>query len=113
MASLGFKLPWTKTPKVCKVCFHFGPGCMGLANRTADVACQLAECDVTGVHAMQVERVRLNYKSANLRRPSKDQEMLHYQWFADMGSVEAQRAVGQISSHGPHKNTEQALRYFR
>ena len=62
---------------------------------------------------MQIERVRLNYRSANLRRPNRDQEMLHYQWFADLGSVEAQRAVGQILTHGPQRNPEQALKYFR
>lgn len=61
----------------------------------------------------QVERVRLNYKSASMRRPSREQEVLHYQWFADLGSVEAQRAVGQIFSHGAMRNPEQALRYFR
>lgn len=62
---------------------------------------------------LQVERVRLNYKSASMRRPSREQEVLHYQWFADLGSVEAQRAVGQIFSHGAMRNPEQALRYFR
>ena len=62
---------------------------------------------------MQIERVRLNYKSASMRRPSREQEVLHYQWFADLGSVEAQRAVGQIFSHGTMRNPEQALRYFR
>lgn len=61
----------------------------------------------------QVDRVRLNYKSASMRRPSREQEVLHYQWFADLGSVEAQRAVGQIFSHGAMRNPEQALRYFR
>ena len=60
-----------------------------------------------------MERVRLNYKSASMRRPSREQEVLHYQWFADLGSVEAQRAVGQIFSHGAMRNPEQALRYFR
>lgn len=48
-----------------------------------------------------------------MRRPSREQEVLHYQWFADLGSVEAQRAVGQIFSHGAMRNPEQALRYFR
>ena len=62
---------------------------------------------------LQVERVRLSYKSASMRRPSREQEVLHYQWFADLGSVEAQRAVGQIFSHGALRNPEQALRYFR
>lgn len=57
--------------------------------------------------------MRLNYKSASMRRPSREQEVLHYQWFADLGSVEAQRAVGQIFSHGAMRNPEQALRYFR
>ena len=62
---------------------------------------------------VQIERVRLSYKSASMRRPSREQEVLHYQWFADLGSVEAQRAVGQIFSHGAMRNPEQAIRYFR
>lgn len=48
-----------------------------------------------------------------MRRPSKEQEVLHYQWFADLGSVEAQRAVGHLFSHGALRNPEQALRYFK
>lgn len=68
---------------------------------------------VSPVLQVQVERVRLNYKSASMRRPSREQEVLHYQWFADLGSVEAQRAVGQIFSHGAMRNPEQAFRYFR
>lgn len=62
---------------------------------------------------VQVERVRLNHKTASMRRGSQEQEMLHYQWFADLGSVEAQRAVGHLFSHGPLRNPDQALRYFK
>ena len=60
-----------------------------------------------------MERVRLNDKTASMRRPSKEQEMLHYQWFADLGSVEAQRAVGHLFSHGSLRDPDQALRYFK
>lgn len=77
---------------------------------TANILVQLPKADTA---SLQVERVRLNYKSAGMRRPSREQEVLHYQWFADLGSVEAQRAVGQIFSHGALRNPEQALRYFR
>ena len=79
-------------------------------------ALQFMRCELPGpaeTISLQVERVRLNYKSAGMRRPSREQEVLHYQWFADLGSVEAQRAVGQIFSHGALRNPEQALRYFR
>jgi TPR repeat protein len=73
----------------------------------------LVQMSTSETISLQVERVRLNYKSAGMRRPSREQEVLHYQWFADLGSVEAQRAVGQIFSHGALRNPEQALRYFR
>lgn len=73
----------------------------------------MPQCWQSPLLCAQVERVRLNYKSASMRRPSREQEVLHYQWFADLGSVEAQRAVGQIFSHGAMRNPEQALRYFR
>jgi TPR repeat protein len=36
------------------------------------------------------------------------------QWFADLGNVDAQRAVGQIlSAGGAGRDPEQALRYFQ
>ncbi len=80
------------------------------SSRVANFVVQMSRYETI---SLQVERVRLNYKSAGMRRPSREQEVLHYQWFADLGSVEAQRAVGQIFSHGALRNPEQALRYFR
>lgn len=46
--------------------------------------------------------------------PSREQEVLHYQWFADMGNVDAQRMLGKILAQGsePH-DMRRALRYFR
>ena len=61
----------------------------------------------------QIERVRLSMKPAAASRRSKEQEVLHYQWFADLGNTDAARAVGQMLSHGAQRDPEQALRYFR
>ncbi|KAK9818102.1 hypothetical protein WJX72_007209 [[Myrmecia] bisecta] len=63
----------------------------------------------------QVDRVhgRLSMKNVADHRPSREQEALHYQWFADLGNIDAQRMAGQIFSHGDMRDHEQALRYFR
>jgi TPR repeat protein len=61
----------------------------------------------------QVERVRLSAKTPPASRRSKEQEVLHYRWFADLGNSDAARALGQMLSHGPLRDPEQALRYFR
>lgn len=44
---------------------------------------------------------------------TREQEMLHYQWFADMGNMDAARVVGKMLSSGGSHNSDQALRYFR
>ena len=41
------------------------------------------------------DRSRLGTARSRLR-PSRDQEVLHYQWFADLGNAGAQRALGQL-----------------
>ena len=61
----------------------------------------------------QIERVRLDIKSAAASRRSSEQEVLHYQWFADLGNTDAARAVGQMLSSGSLRDPQQALRYFR
>lgn len=61
----------------------------------------------------QIERVRLDLKSAAASRRSSEQEVLHYQWFADLGNTDAARAVGQMLSSGSLRDPQQALRYFR
>jgi TPR repeat protein len=66
-----------------------------------------------GGTGVQVERTRLSHKTIQSHRPSKEQDVLHYQWFADLGNVDAQRAVGHILSHGAVRDLDQALRYFR
>ena len=62
---------------------------------------------------VQIERVLLSMSSRRGAAPSREQEMLHYQWFADMGYVDAQRAVGRLLSQGGAELAEKALRYFR
>ena len=63
---------------------------------------------------LQIERVRLNSKTITYMRPSREQEVLHFQWLADLGNVDAQRAVGQMfNQHGVTQDPAQALRYFR
>ena len=61
----------------------------------------------------QVERVRLSSKAVVNSRRSREQEVLHYRWFADLGNSDAARALGQMLSHGALRDPEQALRYFR
>ena len=60
-----------------------------------------------------MERVRLNSKAVASSRRSREQEVLHYRWFADLGNSDAARALGQMLSHGALRDPEQALRYFR
>ena len=62
---------------------------------------------------MQIDRVRLSKQAGRGPMPSREQELLHYQWFADMGYVDAQRAVGRLLSQGGVELADQALRYFR
>lgn len=62
---------------------------------------------------MQVERMRLATGAAWRGHPTREQQVLHYQWFADLGSAEAQRALGQMLTQGVQRDPEQAFRYFR
>jgi len=62
---------------------------------------------------VQVERMRLATGAAWRGHPTREQQVLHYQWFADLGSAEAQRALGQMLTQGVQRDPEQAFRYFR
>jgi hypothetical protein len=62
---------------------------------------------------VQVEQVKLEDASTRRAMPSRGQEVLHYQWFADLGNPEAQRRVGQLLSMGAEQNPQQALHYFQ
>ncbi|KAK9842763.1 hypothetical protein WJX74_002011 [Apatococcus lobatus] len=59
------------------------------------------------------ERGRLTQRSVHQQRQTREQEMMHYQWFADMGNVDAQRAVGHMLTHGNLQDPARALQYFR
>lgn len=66
------------------------------------------------VHACeQVEPLRLSAHAQWKGQPTREQQQLHYQWFADLGSTEAKRALGQMLTQGAHKDPVSALRYFR
>lgn len=59
-------------------------------------------------------KLRLSARAGGAGRPSAEQDVLHYRWFADLGSVEAQRVVGQIlSAAGAQRDPAGALRYFQ
>ena len=63
---------------------------------------------------VQTERVLLLSEQGELPRlPSREQEVLHYQWFADMGYVDAQRVVGRLLSQAGESSSEKGLRYVR
>ena len=63
---------------------------------------------------LQAERVLLLAEQNELPRlPSREQEVLHYQWFADMGYVDAQRVVGRLLSQAGEQSAEKGLRYVR
>lgn len=57
--------------------------------------------------------MRLSAGGAPRTQPSREQQKLHFQWFADLGSPEAQRALGQLLSQGSLRDPAQALHYFR
>jgi TPR repeat protein len=63
----------------------------------------------------QVERTRLAAGPLwRAGQPSREQQVLHFQWFADLGSAEAQRTLGQmLNAGGQQRDPGQALRYFR
>ncbi|KAL4427757.1 hypothetical protein ABPG75_001846 [Micractinium tetrahymenae] len=61
----------------------------------------------------EIEPVELSHKTAHSRRgPSSEQEMLHYQWFADFGNVEAAREAARLLAHGTAADHEQAFKYL-
>ena len=45
--------------------------------------------------------------------PSVEQEMLHYQWFADYGHAEAAKAVAHLLTHGEEQDLGAALDYLK
>ncbi len=57
--------------------------------------------------------MRLSAGASWRGHPTREQQVLHYQWFADLGSAEAQRALGQMLTQGVQRDPEQAFRYFR
>lgn len=61
---------------------------------------------------VQVDRMRLSAERS-WGHPTHEQQVLHYQWIADMGSTEAQRTLGQLLTQSAHRDPEQAARYFR
>jgi hypothetical protein len=67
---------------------------------------------MSGVLLAQVEWMRLDNSAARRGHPSREQEVLHFQWFADLGNPDAQRRVGQLLSQGGTHDPQQALRYF-
>ena len=70
--------------------------------------------ETEGNGALQVPRVRLSARAASAARSATEQDVLHYQWFADQGNVDAQRAVGHIlSAAGAQRDPAGALRYFQ
>ncbi|KAK9798920.1 hypothetical protein WJX73_000247 [Symbiochloris irregularis] len=61
-----------------------------------------------------VEKVRLGQKVKAGINPSRDQELLHYQWFADLGNLDAQRTLARILQQGNAPgDLRRASRYFR
>ena len=44
---------------------------------------------------------------------SREQEVMHYQWFADMGDVDAQMVVGRLLSQGGEQSAAKGLKYLR
>lgn len=62
---------------------------------------------------LQVDKILLSGHGSRVSFPSREQELLHYQWFADMGYVDAQRAVGRLLAHGGPEMAIKALHYFR
>ncbi|GAB4822328.1 hypothetical protein N2152v2_009374 [Parachlorella kessleri] len=61
----------------------------------------------------QVRQLRLSHKTAHARQRSTEQEVLHYQWFADFGNIDAARAVAHMLTHGSLRDYEQAIYYLK
>ena len=60
-----------------------------------------------------MEPLRLSAHAQWKGQPTREQQQLHYQWFADLGSTEAKRALGQMLTQGAQRDPAAALRYFR
>lgn len=65
--------------------------------------------------AWQMERARLGLKGrTGAARPTREQEVLHFQWFADMGNTDAQRMLARLLQQSRGRaDRRQALHYFR
>ena len=62
---------------------------------------------------MQRERSRLGTHNWQRGGPSRDQEVLHYQWFADMGNLDAQRQLARMFASGEEADLQRSLHYYR
>ncbi|KAL4449404.1 hypothetical protein ABPG77_007048 [Micractinium sp. CCAP 211/92] len=61
----------------------------------------------------EIEPIKLSHKTAHSRRGlTSEQEMLHYQWFADFGNVDAAREAARLLAHGSAADHEQAVKYL-
>ena len=61
----------------------------------------------------QVEPLRLSAHARWRGQLTQEQQQLHYQWFADLGSTDAKRALAQMLTQGAQRDPVSALRYFR
>lgn len=61
----------------------------------------------------QIKNMRLSRRTVGFRpKTSAEQEVLHYQWFADFGNIDAARMVAHVLSHGAVRDADQAVRYW-
>lgn len=61
----------------------------------------------------QIKSMRLSHRTVGFRpKTSAEQEVLHYQWFADFGNIDAARMVAHVLSHGDLRDADQAVRYW-
>ena len=61
----------------------------------------------------QVEPLRLSAHARWRGQLTQEQQQLHYQWFADLGSTDAKRALAHMLTQGARRDPVSALRYFR
>ena len=60
-----------------------------------------------------MEPLRLSAHTQWKGQLTQEQQQLHYQWFADLGSTDAKRALAQMLTQGAQRDPVSALRYFR
>ena len=60
-----------------------------------------------------MEPLRLSAHARWRGQLTQEQQQLHYQWFADLGSTDAKRALAQMLTQGAQRDPVSALRYFR